>query len=1804
MERLLHCLMIWFSFFFGKAGVRSKKKVMLFRFLVLGALLTLGINTKVSAQSFPVQVIPQAIPPAPIYFTNYADASTVNGPLRVQVVLNDFTITNREVRLKAYFQGNGITFQSNDIVVGAPTLFLEGGIPLTLTNVELAPYFRFENITGISPNVYGQAIPEGAYQFCFEIIDVLSGNRLSQKSCATTVIFQNEPPFLVSPYNKTNIEERNPQNIVFQWTPRQINVSNVEYELSIVEIWDTYVDPQAAFLSSPPIFQTTTAATTYVYGPSDPLFLSNKNYAWRVQAKAKQGTEEIGLFKNQGYSEIYSFSYAGVCSLPSAINHEVKGSTNANIFWDDFSTDVPEYTVRYRKKGNENEWFLNKTTSNTTTLWDLKAGTVYEYQVQKKCVVTQSDWSTVRQFTTFIADDEASVYECGITPDFSLTNTEPLPSITVGEQFTAGDFPIKILEVSGSDGRFTGKGYVTIPYLNSIRVGVEFTNVLINTDKQMAEGTVITMYDPTLSNIIDVDAAIDTVTNVVEALGEPFEGDNDLDEIRINWVLDPENDIKIEDGILVITNPQNGATETSPLGDDKVIVDGAGNVYHVDAGGNITEGGQLDPSGSVTTGNVTGVSQDGELRALTAKGIMVTFEDNGVYGYDQMPITNSEKLKKEYVTIPDADGNPYTLVHQAVAKGDSIEVKAKVVISNSDYTIEDIIFKSKSGEIIPSENSDGDLILTLKGRYTLENETIYAVVPSKTEEDQQLTAGAFTLWHLTDRQIEVVLVAVDGVSIPPTTIDAVKDIFNKGVATLNISTQSASLSENILGGDNALEIGDSPWLSNYNAEQKAVIEDLKSKISYNPNTYYLFVFDSEVKTTKSIGGFMPLQRQFGFVFNGDLTAVEEGKDDLATTIAHELGHGIFALQHPFTQYGSSDGATDWLMDYKDGASLLPHMHWAQMHNPALKFYVFQDEEDGALIQNSITDYLNINNKGWDKYAFLSPIGSTIILEEATDLKFNEDGAVIAFRIGKNRYLGTYSEATQKFLGYINSSHSFIKESQILTDELTKEFNQKKYNNVKFAPIGYPVLAIAKRRFNRAYLDCIIQATWNNEIQHTSFTGISNPPFIPDNAIKIDLYGSKCFDGDLEGLIDGVGINIFYALMNEVTESERQNLVDFSNYMSEYLKDKTFTFYGNELEEEREFNKFGSQILTYLKQNKIYSLEIFQSSEHFPFESYSRDVQVVFSNINLRRDIIELDYNKNSIDYTGLNPKYEYSLSDLEVRYSYLYNGNVSTGIANLIRRSESQGNAQAISQKDGYDQYLAIFGTDSALYFMAYWSAQYAQDLLPAYFLRALIAEYGALVSIQFIKEKGKEALKAAAFDAALQLFTNYYFNNETQFSFDKSIDKISKLSLLSSVAKSLATLGYKQEVFLDCLEGGFLDTDDDKLQIQFNAYDCVRSAVVGLILKKSLYQATSFVTTVANAAKDDPSIFIKGMKILLNDIGEEQSKVFRKNLDEFFSEFNIPKTPKLNAFIKGEKLHPQVKSQAESPEGKELIAKSGSTVNSHIDHCKNVIAELAEESVKVGANISLDFYPKTGEKVQIRVILQELSDGNYKIVIPLNKVVEGLNFNSLLHYCKNNRKDVLEMINSNTLSHVQMIGDNAQDAFGKSNIDISIADIEVFSLNFDGSLKQNKIRFNGPNTFHIGDVISNIAVKNIKHGDSGKYAIIGRSMGNETTNGLRNIYDELLNNRNLDIEIFDRSSLSENWKGNFDTALAEFARQTDNWTKRLSNQELMKLKMYQLNKDWAQKLVNEGYTVLDMGDFNNLGFSVFYAMEKNIIFN
>src|SRR5690606_337268 len=98
------------------------------------------------SQTFPVQIVPQAVPPHPVYISEYAKNTALTNRLRAQLLLNDISITNQEVRLKIYIEGQGINAQSRDVVIGSSPLFLEGGVPLELGSLDLAPYFEFQNL--------------------------------------------------------------------------------------------------------------------------------------------------------------------------------------------------------------------------------------------------------------------------------------------------------------------------------------------------------------------------------------------------------------------------------------------------------------------------------------------------------------------------------------------------------------------------------------------------------------------------------------------------------------------------------------------------------------------------------------------------------------------------------------------------------------------------------------------------------------------------------------------------------------------------------------------------------------------------------------------------------------------------------------------------------------------------------------------------------------------------------------------------------------------------------------------------------------------------------------------------------------------------------------------------------------------------------------------------------------------------------------------------------------------------------------------------------------------------------------------------------------------------------------------------------------------------------------------------------------------------------------------------------------------------------------------------------------------------
>ncbi len=83
----------------------------------------------------------------------------------------------------------------------------------------------------------------------------------------------------------------------------------------------------------------------------------------------------------------------------------------------------------------------------------------------------------------------------------------------------AGDFPIHLMEVRGQ-GSLSGTGYVIIPYLNHLKVGVHFDNIQVNTDHQLIRGEIITDYDEKEGQVAHADSVWKQLETAAELISD------------------------------------------------------------------------------------------------------------------------------------------------------------------------------------------------------------------------------------------------------------------------------------------------------------------------------------------------------------------------------------------------------------------------------------------------------------------------------------------------------------------------------------------------------------------------------------------------------------------------------------------------------------------------------------------------------------------------------------------------------------------------------------------------------------------------------------------------------------------------------------------------------------------------------------------------------------------------------------------------------------------------------------------------------------------------------------------------------------------------------------------------------------------------------------------------------------------------------------------------------------------------------------------------------------------------------------
>ena len=955
------------------------KRYLSILFLLFGLLLCF-------AQQYPVRLVPVVFSPYNVRLSDY----TLNSEpkLQLQVLMTDLLEPPHKTGIKFSLESGGrVIAVSAPFVNGLEPFLLQPGNNISLSNLDLKPLFKLENLSGISPSNYARALPDGLYQYCFQAYDFYTKNNLSQKSCASVYQVLYEPPFLNLPQKGEKVTKKAEfQGVIFNWSPRQ-TAPNTKYFFTLKEIWDKQRDPESAFLAARVLWKEETFAPSLYYGVDKTQLIPGKRYAWQVQAVS--GTpqynhspmQEGGVYKNNGLSEIFFFDYVENCPVPAFLMAKTAARGRAEIQWMLQGASSKLFRVEYRKKGSSSPWLSETSYQNSAILSGLENNTEYEYRVGAVCGenksfdpndLSQADafaYSGVQYFTTSFSNPNKNSAQCGVMPAVDLSNKKPYDRpLTPNEVFTAGDFPVTVITAQGTAGNYTGEGFIQVPYLADTKIKVIFNNIQLNSDKQLINGSVETAYDANESAVHYASAG----------LGEIF-GDKGIKDIKINYEIERITFVMTPaPGVLRIVgidpNGENkGPVQELPAGRDYTITDSSGKIWQVDEQGTVTEGEKIAQSGKSNADNTEGVktSASGNVSEITqyyANGVAIKwFSKEGSHFYFDTPDITKIPFDR-YPQVKDTKGRNIVIPYKAVVKGQKEFIGARIIIEDPKLKEAKIEFKVLgSGKLINAElvsntGNQREYNLELKGVFSYGEEEIMAVLlPSEKQqktnkednkqkelkEAKQKIIGSFRLVHLEPKNVNLSLVPLDKASedILDTIAENIHNTYSKAGINFDIKKQSVLDISTITTKD--IDTPDDNPLSHYSKMQQSINRLYPAKI----NEYVLFITEKASSTGQK--GFMPLGGQYGYVY--------KSKDK--NTPAHELGHGVFRLEHPWSNklIKTPQAATNLLMDYAGGAEL-SHFDWKQINDPKIKIYAFQKQEEGELKLNK-NEYLGFAPNG-------------------------------------------------------------------------------------------------------------------------------------------------------------------------------------------------------------------------------------------------------------------------------------------------------------------------------------------------------------------------------------------------------------------------------------------------------------------------------------------------------------------------------------------------------------------------------------------------------------------------------------------------------------------------------------------------------------------------------------------------------------------------------------------------------------------------------------------------------------------------
>lgn len=897
--------------------------------LVFALLLTAGTS---NAQHYPVQCNVQVIPPYSVHLSDYYQGG--NQKLLVNLTLKDLNHADLSVRLRISIVGQGIKLITKDDFIPKNPVMLQSGTPELLYGDMLEEYLVPEhmNFSGITKKQFLKTgrLPEGVYKFTVEVFEARRQEKVSNTATSMAWMLLNEPPVITAPVNNKLLKATDPASIFFNWLPRHMNsqnaLSDVEYEITLVEIWPVNQSAEEAIRSKEPLLKTVFRNTSFVYDAQYPMLVPGRQYACRVRAFSSQQKE---MFKNEGYSPVVSFVFGEECKPPLLVDVDpaLGGSAQLSIVP---QSNHSSFTVQIRDVAGD-KWYSQQSNQPDFELKQLKPGATYQYKVQAQCETLESEFTPISQFS--LSKEQAEV-ECGQSaPIPEIDGSPALNQLTAGDVINAGGFKVTVKQASGSRGTFTGSGVVRIGMLGNIELRTVFENIKVNESYQLTGGEIRVVGSDIYALGSDIrDQADDFFNNDIWDSVDDAIADAES-------IVDEISNLQTDMGGNSLNNELEKAKRTIEKGRDQLAV------------GN-QEGAQLVKEGADKVAQILDQVNSGDFQ-ITANGIFFLAHDNQHYGFDSHEIGLTEEEKKAYLPyyqslqLGDTTKQYYLKAWKSIGSNGNDEVKVEMQLSDG-MKADTVHFMNAMGAEITPQKQGGTFSLNLRGSFHEDVQQItayYEVKDDSTKKTKKVLLGALNVISYDQIEKNLVLVPVNGnaTSIPQAQLETyLNDTYSPANVRWTVSQHAGVQVEYSDDMSQGLDDGESKMLSNYTNEMNKVIKALKRSGDYDQHKTYLFLVDKAQTTSKA--GFMPKKRPWGFVFTN---IHYNNSKALCRTISHELAHGEFRLSHPFDDFPSILGnPTQNLMDYADGQQLRKYQ-WDDIHNLRDVELYGQDEEGNA-----------------------------------------------------------------------------------------------------------------------------------------------------------------------------------------------------------------------------------------------------------------------------------------------------------------------------------------------------------------------------------------------------------------------------------------------------------------------------------------------------------------------------------------------------------------------------------------------------------------------------------------------------------------------------------------------------------------------------------------------------------------------------------------------------------------------------------------------------------------------------------------